>query len=168
MRLRAAASLAAVGPESLDNLGPNSQQGVQRGHRVLVDHRDAGTPNRFHPPFVELGEDLVLETDLAAEHLERSREEPEHRQHRERLARSALADHADLLAGQDVEVDAAHDLANLMITAGADPNVAQREHGHAPPRRSTRRPPTGRLRARRGGTVRSSPVAQEAAAAHRG
>ncbi len=68
----------AVGPESLDNLGPNSQEGVQRGHRVLVDHRDSGTPNRFHPPFIELGENLVLETNLAAEDLQRPREEPEH------------------------------------------------------------------------------------------
>jgi hypothetical protein len=74
----------------------------------------------LHSSFVEVGDVPVLEPDLAAEHFERSRQQLEHRQHRERLARPTLADDAELLSRKDLKADTAHDLADLTAATRTD------------------------------------------------
>jgi len=49
----------AVGPDRLDQLPTNGVNGVQRGHRVLEDHRDSFSTNLAHLTR-ETPDDLVV------------------------------------------------------------------------------------------------------------
>ncbi len=103
---------------------------VERGHGVLVDHGDLGAPDLLQALFVEFAEVFAGEVDLAPEQPERwVREEAQHRQHGEGLARAALAYDPELLAGKDLEVDATDDLGCVPMLANTYGDVTQRQQG---------------------------------------
>ena len=56
-------------PGRLADLPADLKHGVERGHRVLEDHRDLPSPNLPHLVFAELGEVLALEHHFAAHDL---------------------------------------------------------------------------------------------------
>src|SRR4029450_5465469 len=76
---------------------------VERGHRVLEDHRDLLAPDRAHLVGRERQQILALEDDLAVDHGLFAVNETHHREERDALAGSGLAHHAKGLARQQRE-----------------------------------------------------------------
>ncbi len=133
MRARPRSPVDAVGAERLHDLGAHPQQRVERCHRVLVDHGDLGRrgPSRrlfsssrrrswpakvIVPPSNRTG---GSGSSWSTESMVRLLPEP------------LSPDDADLLARQDLEVDAVDDLAVVPVPAGADANMAQAQQGFA-------------------------------------
>ena len=84
---------------------------VQRGHRVLEDHRDLFAANLAHRVTGEAHQVAALVDDLALVDDVRVGDQPHHRHHRHALAGAGLADDPDHLALADRErdpVDGAH------------------------------------------------------------
>ncbi len=82
----------AVRPHRLYQLGTHPVQRVQRGQRVLKDHRNVVTPDRPQPFFGQRHQVLALEQDPSRDARALAACEPERRQRRDRLARPRLAD----------------------------------------------------------------------------
>src|SRR6266851_4523666 len=88
--------------DGLGHLPPSPEDGVQRRHRVLKDHRDVLAAYLAHLAFGDLGEIAALEHDLAAQDLPRTLEAHD-AQRCHRLATAGLADDAQRLSGVDLE-----------------------------------------------------------------
>src|SRR5208283_6170460 len=92
----AIASLGAIGvlmkADGLANLAADSEDGIQRGHRLLEDHRDPRAANMPHLGLAEFQEISILENYLAAHDSRRLGQQPHDREHANRLARSRLTD----------------------------------------------------------------------------
>ena len=96
---------AVVESSRLRDLPPDSIHRVERGHRVLEDHRDLAAADLAHLVLADPGQVLALEHDLAAD--DPSRPLQPHDAHRgHRLAAAGLADDAERLAGVQLERDA--------------------------------------------------------------
>ena len=54
-------------PNGLDNLLAHGIDGVQAGHRLLENHRDAVSANGAHPVFGEFEEVAFVEDDFAGD-----------------------------------------------------------------------------------------------------
>ena len=77
---------------SFRDLLADGQHRVQRGHRILEDHRDLVAPDRAHPLLVELQQVLAVVADRAArDHRRRRRDQLQHRHRRHALAAARLA-----------------------------------------------------------------------------
>ena len=74
--------------QHLGDLPPDGEKRVQRGHRLLEDHRDLVAADLPHPRFADRREILALEPDGAAAHLPHRRQQSHHGQRRHRLAAS--------------------------------------------------------------------------------
>ena len=148
-RSRAARRLIAeVSAHRLLQLRADGAHRVQRRHRVLEDHRDvlAAQPLELaagHAQHVD-----AVELDVAVDARAVGQQSHE-RQRGDALARAGLADHAEHLAGSDVEADAVDGLQRAARGRECDPQVAHRQqrpapvgaHGMASPlRRGQRRP----------------------------
>src|SRR3546814_11974048 len=72
--------------------------------------------------------DLVLAFQQDAAATDRQRAEPHHGRRRDRLARTALADQADDLAGHHVEAEAAHGMGAVATLRQGDAEVADAEY----------------------------------------
>src|SRR5207247_2075596 len=113
---------ALVEPDRLLDLVANGEHGVQRGHRVLEDHRDLCPADREQLLLGESGEVVPAEEDPAA-WLDPAGQidQPHDRQRRHGLAAARLADDAERPALVDREgdaVDGPHDTAS-----GAEPRA---------------------------------------------
>ena len=102
-----ALQLRPVGRDRLRELVADSEHRIERGHRILEDHRDVVAANltqllRRHLQQVAAVEDGLPARDLSG----RLRDQPEQRHHADALARPRLADDAEHLAGEDVVADA--------------------------------------------------------------
>src|SRR5207237_6125732 len=84
----------------------NAEQRVQRGHRVLQDHRDLRPADVAHFPLAQTGEVLPGEFDLTANDPRGGRQEADDRQTGCCLAATAFADDAERLAFVQREADA--------------------------------------------------------------
>ena len=93
-----------VGDHRLLDLEPNAKDRVERGHRVLEDHRDLVAAELPDLVIRHLQHVLLSKQDPAAD-LARLGHEAQQRERRHRLARPGLPDHADDLAPIDVEGD---------------------------------------------------------------
>ena len=93
-----------MNPRHLGDLVTDGEHRVQRGHRLLKDHRDAIASNLSHPCIVQCGEILPLEANVTS-FLDppRGLNQSQDRQRSDRLAASRLADDAEGFARQDVE-----------------------------------------------------------------
>ena len=99
-----------VGAQHLGDLLANAHQRVQRRHRVLVDHRHLGAADGALAGLVQRQHVAAVEEHLAGNDLRRWHGvQTHHRQHRQRLAATRLADERDGFAGADFEVDAVDD-----------------------------------------------------------
>ena len=97
---RLAARHVLVQYHGFADLAADRHQRVQRGHRLLEDHRDRVAANVLHLAFAQLQQIDAGEADRAADDpARRVRHEPQDRQRRYALAAAALADDAQRLAG---------------------------------------------------------------------
>src|SRR5262249_33827421 len=93
--------------QRLGDLLPDGIDGVERGHRVLQDHRDLAATIFAHLFFAELQQVDTFELDLAADDLAtRLRYQSQQREAGHRFARARLADDAERFARCDREADA--------------------------------------------------------------
>ena len=115
-----------MGAQRLFDLASDVQQRIERTHWVLIDHRDVATADLAQATVVNLGEVLAIEQHFAAQDTEwRTREQTQHREHGQGLARTTLSDDAHLLARLDIEVDTAHDLVGAMTPPNTDVQIAK-------------------------------------------
>ena len=109
-----------VGPDGLGDLPADGVHGIQRRHRVLEDHGDAGAADlvssfSFRPRSSRPSKRIEPRTCGALG------EEAHGGQGRHRLARARLADDAEDLAGGEGEVDAAHGVDHAVLRFGSRP-----------------------------------------------
>src|SRR5262249_25477386 len=96
-----------VQPDRLGDLLADREDGVQRGHRLLEDHRDLFAADLPHLRGGQAEEVLAVVDDLALHDAAgRLRDEPHDAERGDRLAGARLADDAERLALVDVEADA--------------------------------------------------------------
>ena len=103
---RLIAGVVAVHHHGLDELAGDAQHRVERGHRVLEDHRHAAAAQVAHLLRVGAEDVAALEADLAADDAARLLEKPHQRKRGDALAGARFADDAERLAGRDREADA--------------------------------------------------------------
>ncbi len=81
----AIASLGAIGvlmqPDGLANLAADSEDRIQRRHRLLENHRDPRAANVAHLGLAQLQEILILEDYFAAHDSRRLGQQPHDRKH---------------------------------------------------------------------------------------
>jgi hypothetical protein len=88
-----------VGLQHLADLRADALQRVERGHRVLEDHRDLLAPHPAHPGLVEPQQVAALVDHLAGQpEAPVEAVEPDDRPRRHRLAAARFADDAQHLA----------------------------------------------------------------------
>jgi hypothetical protein len=116
-----------VGPEGLDQLAADAERGVEAPDRVLEDHADVPAPDRPELPGSERGEVLPPEPDAAAHPADPRGQQAQHRQGDQRLARAALAHHAQDPAAIDGEPHAVQQRHAVPGVAGFHPEVADLE-----------------------------------------
>src|SRR5581483_4614824 len=110
-RPRGAAPDALVHAQRLRHLVADGEERVQRGHRVLQDHRDALAPHPAHLAVGFLQQVLALEEHLAAGDPRRGRQQPQDGEGECALSGAGLAHDAEGAAGLESErhvVDRAH------------------------------------------------------------
>ena len=87
----------------LGDLAVDAEQRVQRGHRVLQDHRDLAA-DVAHLALAQHREVLAGELNPAADDARRRRQQADDRLAQRGLAAAAFADHAERLAFVQIEV----------------------------------------------------------------
>ena len=113
---RAGARLLVVHAEMdlqrLDDLQPDGQDRVERGHRLLEDHRDVAAADFAHLLVIEIEQVAAVEGDSAPRDAAgQPRQQAHDRERGHRLARAGFAHDGDDLAAIDVEahaLDGAH------------------------------------------------------------
>ena len=103
---------------------------MQAGVRLLEHHRDAVAADRVQLLLAEVDEVDAVEAHAARHDATRLVDEPQHRQHRDALARAGLADEAEHLTPAHREVDAVDGV--HVAAAGAEPRA---QSGHLEQRR---------------------------------
>src|SRR5262249_53032736 len=97
-----------VQPDRLGDLLADGEHGIQRGHRLLEDHRDLFAADLAHLRRREIEQVAPVVEDLALHDAAwRLGDQPHHAERRDRLARAGFADDAERLALVDEEVDPA-------------------------------------------------------------
>ncbi len=140
----------AVQPQRLGDLSPDRLQGIERGHRLLEDHRDA-----VAAPSAELGigqaEELLPVEPHRAGRKRALGQQPHQGQRRHRLAAAGFADDAEDAAALEREADAAQHGERPARTGQLDAEIGDREQRHQRRRRRrgsrrSRSPSPSRLR----------------------
>ncbi|MPL80475.1 hypothetical protein SDC9_26375 [bioreactor metagenome] len=129
----AAAGLGArhrrMGADRLAKLAPDRQHRVERGHRLLEDHRDAVAANGPHPALGQAGQVLALKADRPGADAQRGRrQQPHDRERGQRLARAALAGDGDGLARRQGEAEIAHQRPLAPLGPDRDRQPLDRQH----------------------------------------
>jgi hypothetical protein len=118
--------------QALDDLAPHAHRRVERGHRVLEDHRYLRPPDVEHALLGELEKVLALEDDLAAPYYGvRLGVQAHDAPRRDRLSRPRLADDGERLASPEVEGRATYGLHLAGVGAERDAEVVDAEDGLA-------------------------------------
>ena len=134
-----------VDADRLDDLAADAVEGVQRGQRVLEDHRDRGRRARARSSSSLSGSRSRPSNRTRPEtSVARAARQPEHGEHADRLARARLAHDAERAAGLDGEVDAADGLHDTVLGAEVDAQVLELEQGARRAARGRRRCGCGR------------------------
>ena len=111
---------------------------VERGHRLLEDHRHPGRAELAQPARRCARQVVAVEPDRAAGDRQRLRQQAHHALRDHRLARARLADEADDLAASDVERHARHGFRPIGSRRERDREVPDLEHRGAHSRRAMR------------------------------
>jgi hypothetical protein len=109
------------------DLVPDPVDRVERGHRVLEDHRDLRPAHLAHGVLAERHEVAALVDHLAREDRVRVDDEPHHGHHRDALARAGLAHDSQHLALLEVEAHAVDGLHEAVLGAERDLEVSDLE-----------------------------------------
>ena len=100
---------AEMDGERLGDLQSDGQDRIERGHRLLEDHRDFAASELAHLLFRERQQIAAVEHHAAfGDAAGQSRQQPHDRQRRYRLAGAGFADDRDHLAGVDVKRQSLH------------------------------------------------------------
>ena len=94
--------------EHLADLAPDLDRGVERGRRVLIDHRDVVHPHLAELPAAELGHVAAVDPNRAGTDPTVAREVVHDRHRHGGLAAPGLTDEAEGLAAVDGETDVAY------------------------------------------------------------
>jgi hypothetical protein len=94
--LPADGEVRAVG---LGDLLADAEDRVERGHRLLEDHRDVAAADGLHLRLGQVGQVLPLEQDLAVDAGVALGQQAQHAQASDGLAAAAFAHHAQAFAG---------------------------------------------------------------------
>ena len=124
---------AEMAHQRLVDLPPDRHQRVQRGHRLLEDHRQPGAAQIGHLGFGEAEQIAPLEDDAVGAEFGRRRFQQAHEGERgQRLAAAAFADQAEGFAVAQLEGDAVDRLCAAAGDAEGDPELlrAQDRFGH--------------------------------------
>ena len=137
-----------VGLERLADLPADGQHRVERGHRVLKDHRDLAAADRAQLLVRQREQVAAAEHRRALRDAPVARQDPEQGQRGDALAAAGLADDSERLAGCDVEGDPVDGVDEPSLRPEADVQVVDAEerlssHVHAS---SGRGPRGGRRR----------------------
>ena len=113
---RLPAGEAPVQPQHLGELEADREHRVERGHRLLEDHRQVGAAQRAQLRRREPDEVAPAVEDLAAggDHRILRGQQPEDGERGHRLAAARLADQRDGRVARDVEADALHGLETVV------------------------------------------------------
>jgi hypothetical protein len=107
---RALAARLAIQPEMhlehLADLVADREARVQRGDRLLEDHRDVAADDRAPLLRGDPRQVVAVEGHAIGRDGGRPRQQPHQRQHRDGLARAGLADDGQHLVGLDLQIDA--------------------------------------------------------------
>jgi hypothetical protein len=124
----------AMHEQGFGDLVADGEHRVQRGHRLLEDHRDLLAAQLAHLAFAEAEEVAALEQDLPVRHPAGGLGQQAHdAQRRHRLAAARLAHQGDDLAGADIIGDAFDGPDDAARGDEMDMQVANREQGGAGP-----------------------------------
>ena len=119
-----------VRPHRLGELVPDLQHRVERGHRILKDHRDLATPNIAQLLLAHLQQIASAEDCLALhDPTRRLRDQPEDGELADALARTRLADDPERLAGVDIVGDVVDGVDDAVVGRELDDEVAERQDG---------------------------------------
>src|SRR6185312_14876982 len=94
---------ALMRQDRLDQLVADAVERIEAGQRVLEDHADALAAQQPHLRARQVVDTLAAESDLAAGDAARRLQQADDRRSGDRLAGAGFADHAEHLAGRDVE-----------------------------------------------------------------
>ena len=141
----------------LGDLRADRQHGVEAGHRLLEDHRDAMAAQALHLGLAQGRELTALEADRArGDAAGPRRDQPQDRQRRHRLAAAQFAHDAQRLAGRQIErhaIDGAHDTVQRVELGVEVADLQDGRHGSGHSRlarrgsRRSRRPSPSRFTA---------------------
>ena len=127
---RGRARQALVQDQHLVHLPLDRVQRVERGHRLLEDHRDAVAAHVQKVARRRADQLAALEADAAVGMVgHRVGQELQDRQRRHRLARARFAHHRQGLAALDLEADVAHGAHGIVAGAEIDREVLDLEQG---------------------------------------
>jgi len=109
-----------VSPEHLDDLVTDRLQRVERRHRLLKDHADAGAANPAHLVPRQLQKIASFEADAARRSLYARRQKPHDRGGSHRFAGSGFAHDAKNLIGRNCQADVVQGI--LPVSPLGEPN----------------------------------------------
>src|SRR5437867_8816165 len=133
---RVAAPEPLVEPDGLGNLLADREYRVQRGHRLLEDHRDLFAADLAHLGRGQLEEALAPVVDRALDDAAGGlRDQAHDRERRDALAGAGFADDAERLALVDVEIDPINgaDDALVGVKVRLQPLDLEQSFGHGAP-----------------------------------
>ena len=120
-----------VDADRLDDLLAHLVEGMQRGQRVLEDHRDVVAAQPAQVGVGRLEQVLAVELDRAGDAGVARARQAHHRQRRDGLAGAGLADDAERLAAVDRVGDPVDGLDDAVVRVEVDPEVLDLEQWHA-------------------------------------
>jgi hypothetical protein len=128
---RGAALEAEVALQDLDDLRPDRERRVERGHRVLEDHPDLAPAHVLELPLGELGQLTPVEADGAGDDPGWRRGEEAHdRERGDGLPAARLADEAQRASALDGEADAVDGMHDALAREEVRPQVRDLEQRH--------------------------------------
>ncbi len=117
-----------VGAQHLVDLAADRHDGIERGHRLLEDHRHPRGAELPQPPVAGGEQFLADQFDVAARRHQRALLLQAHHGERcHRLARAAFADQAERLAFTDLQREVVDDAMCIRLAAEADDEIADVE-----------------------------------------
>ena len=113
---RLARELGAMGVDRFPQLRADGEHRIERGHRLLEDHRDAVAADAAHLGQRQREQVPAAKEDASAgDGAGRARDQPQDRERGHRLAAARLADQSEHLVAVDLERDAVDRLRHLAL-----------------------------------------------------
>jgi hypothetical protein len=147
----------AVRQDGVDHLVADAQQRMQRGHRILEDHRNATAADRAQLA-LRHGAQVAAAVAHRARHDTGRVDQPEDRIGGDRLAAAGLADDSEGLAFPDLEADIVDRGHDAVLAGESRAQAFHRKHGSALACGAAHVSPRGSFRARSRSPTRLMPT----------